>query len=197
MVALGEFCYFDSAYEEFGAELCSIKGKALDDRAGCAVLLTMLQRELPYDAYFVFTVQEEIGARGAVCAAYTVKPDIAVVIETTTACDIPGSDGEKQVCELGGGAVITFMDRSTIYDRELYNAACAAADKAGVRHQSKTMIAGGNDSGSIHKAVGGIRTAAVSVPTRYLHSPACVMRKEDVAAVLKTAEALLTGLGEL
>ncbi len=191
----GDYCYFMSDYEEFGDGF--IKGKALDDRAGCAVMLTMLNEELPYDAYFVFTVQEEIGTRGAQCAAFNVKPDIAVIIETTTACDIAGSEDEKEVCRLGGGVVVSFMDRSTIYDRELYRLARQTAGEIGVKHQTKSLIAGGNDSGAVHKAVGGVRTAALSVPTRYLHSPACVMKKEDVTAVLETARELLKRLGEL
>ncbi len=195
LVERGEYCYFDGAYEEFGEGF--IKGKALDDRVGCAIMLTLLNGELPYDAWFVFTVQEEIGTRGAACAAYNVKPDIAVILETTTACDIPGSEGEKAVCRLGEGVVVSFMDRSTIYDRELYRIGRETAGNAGVKHQTKTLVAGGNDSGAIHKAIGGIRTTALSVPTRYLHSPACVMKKEDVEATLTTAAALLNRLAEL
>ncbi len=191
----GEYCYFDGAYEEFGEGF--IKGKALDDRVGCAIMLMMLNGELPYDTWFVFTVQEEIGTRGAACAAYNVKPDIAVVLETTTACDIPGSEEEKTVCRLGSGVVVSFMDRSTIYDRELYRLGRDAAEKAGVKHQTKSLVAGGNDSGALHKAVGGIRTMALSVPTRYLHSPACVMKKEDTQATLAAARAVIDRLAVL
>ena len=194
-VIRGDYCYFDGEYECFGDGF--IKGKALDDRAGCAVMLTLLNEELPYDAWFVFTVQEEIGTRGAVCAAYTVKPDIAVVLETTTACDIAGSEDEKRVCELGRGVVVSFMDRSTIYDRELYRIGRATADEIGAKNQTKTLIAGGNDSGAIHKAAGGVRTMALSVPTRYLHSPACVMKASDVEDTLNTARAVLPKLAEL
>ena len=195
LIMQGDYCCYAGEYEEFGNGF--IKGKALDDRVGCAVMLEMLNSELPYDATFVFTVQEEIGTRGAACAAYSVKPDIGIILETTTACDIAGSEGEKRVCELGKGVVVSFMDRSTIYDRELYRLARTAADKAGIKNQTKTLIAGGNDSGAVHKAVGGIRTAALSVPTRYLHSPACVMKKEDVEATLAAARLVLTEFAEL
>ncbi len=191
----GDYCYFAGSYEEFGDGF--IKGKALDDRAGCAMLLTLLNEKLPYDAWFVFTVQEEIGTRGAACAAYNVRPDIAVVLETTTACDIAGSENEKRVCELGNGVVVSFMDRSTIYDRELYRLGRDTADELGIKNQTKTLIAGGNDSGAIHKAIGGVRTMALSVPTRYLHSPACVMKAEDVEATLNTARAVLPKLAVL
>ncbi len=189
-VKQGDFCCFDGGYEEFGNGFAV--GKALDDRVGCAVMLELINSELPFDCTFVFTVQEEIGTRGAACAAYTVKPDIAVILETTTACDIAGSEDEKRVCELGKGVVVSFMDRSTIYDRGLYKAARTACDEAGIKNQTKTLIAGGNDSGAVHKAVGGIRTAALSVPTRYLHSAACVMKKEDIDSTLAAARLVLT-----
>ena len=194
-VTPGDFCYFCGEYEEFGDGF--IKAKALDDRVGCAVMIKLLQEELPYDVWFVFTVQEEIGTRGAGCAAFNIQPDIGVILETTTACDIAGSEGEKAVCRLGEGAVVSFMDRSTIYDRELYRLVRAEADKLGIKNQTKTVVAGGNDSGAVHKAAGGVRTTAVSVPTRYLHSPACVMKKDDVLAVLDTARAILPVLAEL
>jgi endoglucanase len=115
---------------------------------------------------------------------------MAIVIETTTACDIAGVEDENRVCVLGEGAVASFMDKSTVYDRELYRLSFECAEAADIKCQTKTLVAGGNDSGAVHKAVGGIRTAALSVPTRYLHSPACVMKKEDALAVLKTAEKL-------
>ena len=194
-VQQGDLCYFDGRCEEFGDGF--IKGKALDDRAGCAMMLTMLNEQLPYDAYFVFTVQEEIGTRGAACAAYNVKPDIAVILETTTACDIADTEGEKAVCRLGEGVVVSFMDRSTIYDRELYRLARSTADEKGIKNQTKTLVAGGNDSGAIHKAIGGVRTMALSVPTRYLHSPSCVMKKEDMEATLNTARAVLERIAVL
>lgn len=195
VIALGDTCCFVSEYMEFGDGF--IKAKALDDRAGCAMLLALLSEENEYDMTVVFTAQEEIGTRGAACAAYNVKPDMAIVLETTTACDIPAASGEKRVCTLGNGAVASFMDRSTIYDRELYKLSFECAEKVGVKCQTKTVVAGGNDSGALHKAVGGIRTAALSVPTRYLHSPACVMKKDDVVAVYKTARKLFNTLCEL
>ncbi len=189
-VMQGDLCCFAGRYEEFGNGFAV--GKALDDRVGCAVLLELINSDLPFDCTFVFTVQEEIGTRGAACAAYTVKPDIAVILETTTACDIAGSEDEKRVCELGKGVVVSFMDRATIYDRELYKAARSACDEKGIKNQTKTMVAGGNDSGAVHKAVGGIRTAALSVPTRYLHSAACVMKKEDIDSTLAAARLVMT-----
>ena len=117
-VSPGDCAYFRSDYTELGNGY--LREKALDDRIGCAIMVDILNKNLPYDVTCVFTVQEEIGTRGAKVAAYTVKPDYAIVLETTTACDFSGNDGEKRVCELGKGCVVSYMDRSTIYDRELY-----------------------------------------------------------------------------
>ena len=169
----------------------------LDVRAGCAIMLQMLNGELPYDVTFVFTVQEEIGTRGAAAAAYSVNPDIAIVLETTTACDISGVEGEKKVCVLGNGAVVSFMDRSTLYDRELFRLGFDTAREIGVKCQTKTVVAGGNDSGAIHKSVGGVRTMAISVPCRYLHSPNCVIKETDLYDTAKLANAMIGRLGEL
>lgn len=195
MVSLGDNCYFVSEFFTFGDKF--VKGKALDDRVGCAIMLDMMKSELKYDTSFVFTTQEEIGTRGAQVAAYNVQPDMAIVLETTTACDIADSEGEKQVCILGDGCVASYMDRGTIYDKKLFKLAFETADEISVKCQTKTVVAGGNDSGAIHKAVGGIRTLALSLPCRYLHSPACVIKESDLSATRKLAEKMLEKMGDL
>ena len=119
--------YFDSCYREFGDGF--IKAKAIDDRVGCEILLRLINSDLPYSATFCFSVQEEIGTRGAAAAAYSVAPDFAIVVEGTTAADISGVPDEKKVCRLGGGAVVSFMDRGTVYDSELYKKAFEIAEK--------------------------------------------------------------------
>lgn len=195
LVRRGDCAVFDSDAFRFGDGY--IKSKAIDDRAGCLIMMDMINGEPEYDAWYAFTVQEEIGTRGAKAAAFTIAPDIAVVLETTTACDIAGVSGEKRVCELGGGCVVSFMDRSTIYDRELYNIARQTADRLGIPNQTKTLIAGGNDSGAIHISGRGVRTCALSVPCRYLHSPACVIKESDLAATSALAAAVLREFAEL
>lgn len=195
LVSLGDNCYFENDFFLFGNN--RLHAKALDDRIGCMIMIEMLKNEPEYDLNCVFTVQEEVGTRGAGCAAYSVDPDFAIVLESTTACDISGSEDEKQVCCLGEGAVVSFMDRSTIYDKELYRMAFDTAKEIGVKCQTKTKVAGGNDSGAIHKAMGGIRTAAISVPTRYLHTASCVVDLEDIKASEKLAAAMYTKLCEL
>lgn len=180
-VSLGDFAYFDSEYVQLG-EKC-IKSKAIDDRAGCAMMIKLMQEGVEYDTYFVFNVQEEIGLRGARVSAFSVEPDFAIVLEATTASDIDGVGGAKKVCSLGNGAVVGFMDRSTVYDRELFRLAFDTAEELNIPCQTKTMIAGGNDSGAIHLSGKGVRTIAVSVPCRYIHSPSCVMNIDDMESV--------------
>lgn len=195
LAARGDTACFDTDFFRFGDGF--IKGKAIDDRAGCLIMIDMINSDLAYDTWFAFTVQEEVGTRGAAAAAFTVKPDIAVVLETTTACDIAGVSGDKRVCSLGGGAVISYMDRRTVYDRELYRLAFDTAQRLSIPAQTKTVVAGGNDSGAIHVSCGGVRTCALSVPCRYLHSPSCVIKESDYAATKRLAFAMAEACAEL
>lgn len=182
-VSLGDSAVFDSDWVEFGENNQFIKAKALDDRLGCAIMLDMLKSEQEFDLTFTFTVQEEVGCRGAMTATNRVKPDYAIALECTTASDISGVSGEKRVCLLGGGAVVSFMDGATVYSKDLYKKAMSVAENNCIKAQTKTMIAGGNNASQIHKASGGVKTLAVSVPCRYLHSPSCVINKSDVVSV--------------
>lgn len=193
-VSPGDCVYFDSEYVELGDG--HIKSKAIDDRAGCAMMIRLMQQELEYDTYFVFNVQEEIGLRGSTVSAFSVQPEIAVVLEATTAADIDGVSGAKKVCSLGGGPAVSFMDRSTVYDKELYRLAFDIASEENIPCQTKTMIAGGNDSGAIHISGRGVRTLAVSVPCRYLHSPSCVICFKDLEESYRLVESLMKKVGD-
>lgn len=194
-ISRGSFAYFDTDFFRFGDGF--IKGKAIDDRAGCLIMMDMINGEPEYDAWYAFTVQEEIGTRGSKTAAFTIAPDVAIVLETTTACDAAGVSGSKKVCELGKGAVVSYMDKRTIYDRELHSLAFKTAEENGIPVQTKTLVAGGNDSGSIHISRGGVRTCAISVPCRNLHSPSCVIKESDYFAVKKLAEKMLSAVAEI
>lgn len=190
----GTYAYFAPDFREMGNNrICS---KAIDDRAGCALLLHLLEQDVPYDFTAAFLVQEEIGLRGAKAAAYTVAPEFALVLEATTAADIAGAEGDARVCSLGGGPVVSFMDRSTIYDREMYRLAFEICKTEGIPCQTKSRIAGGNDSGAIHVSRGGVRTLAVSLPCRYLHSPSCLADLDDLDACARLIPILLEKLME-
>lgn len=178
----GDEVTFDSVFD---TEHGTIKGRALDDRAGCAILMELMSRQPEYDTVFAFVVQEEIGLHGAKTAAFAAEPEAAIVVESTTAADVAGVDAEKQVCRLGKGPVVSFMDRRTVYDRDYYRMAFRAAEQAGVKCQAKQAVAGGNDAGAIHASRGGVRTIAVSLPCRYLHSAVGVIAQDDFLAAPK------------
>ena len=188
-INLGDCGYFKSDYIEFGNDM--IKSKALDDRLGCAIMIELLQKKSKINYTCVFTVQEEVGTRGAIASAYIVSPDYAIVIETTTASDIPQTPENKKVCKVGNGAVVSFMDRGTVYNKDLYKKVRAIADKNGIPNQTKTVVAGGNDAAAIHKSAGGVKTVAVSLPCRYIHSASSVGSKKDMESVKALCEVLV------
>lgn len=194
-IMLCDSAVFVSDFVRFGKGMVGCK--AIDDRAGCAIMLDLIDSELEYGTYFTFVVQEEIGLRGSTAAAYTVDPDIAIVLEATTAADIPSASGEKKVCCVGKGPVVSFMDRSTIYDKGLYRLAFDTAEKLGIPCQTKTMVAGGNDAGAIHKSRGGVRACGISLPCRYLHSPSCVISESDFENTVKLVKAMLPKVYEV
>lgn len=189
LVSLGDFVYFKSDYTEFGQGF--IKSKAIDDRLGCMLMIELIQSDLEYDTYFCFNTQEEVGLRGSKCTSYAVQSDVAVILESTTAADLDGVSGADRVCVLGNGPVVSFMDRRTIYDKELYNLAMNLAKENTIPAQTKTAIAGGNDAGAIQSSGNGARVLAVSLPTRYIHSASCVAKAEDIDNMRKLIKALL------
>ncbi len=194
-VSPGDSIYFMGEFTELGSG--RVTSKAIDDRFGCAALLEILETELPYDMWFAFFVQEEVGLRGSRTAAYAINPDFAIILEATTAADLDGVTGDAAVCRLGGGPVVSFMDRSTIYDKELYAAAFKAAADAGIPCQTKSRIAGGNDAGAVHISREGVRTLAISVPCRCLHSPSCVAQRSDMEQCMELTRLMMEKIAEL
>ena len=191
-VALGDFAYFDCDYVELGNGY--IKAKALDDRIGCMLMIELIKSELEYDTVFCFNVQEEVGLRGSKCTSYAVDADIAIVLESTTAADLDGVSGADRVCVLGDGPVISFMDNRTIYDRELFELGFAVAKENSIPAQTKTAVAGGNDAGAIQTSGDGARVMAISLPTRYIHSGASVVKASDIDDTRRLLKALLPKL---
>jgi len=180
-VSVGDYCVFDSSYVEFGDGY--VKAKALDDRLGCNCLISLAEKRYPFDLYLVFTVQEEVGLRGARVAADRIRPDVAIVLEGTTCSDVYGTEERDYSTVSGGGAALSIIDRSTYYDKELTNALYNTAKKHDIPVQFKKTATGGNDAGAIHTSFGGVKTAAISVPARYIHSPSSVMKKTDYEAL--------------
>lgn len=168
-----------------------VRMKAIDDRLGCAILLETLKQELPIDTWFAFTVQEEVGCRGAFVAASRIKPQIALVIEGTTAADSPQSEGADKVCVPGNGPVIAFMDGGAIYDRQLFCLLRSLAEEKEIAWQTKTRIAGGTDAQAIQRSNGGCKVGAISAAVRYIHSPSSVGNIHDFEAMKVLVDAFL------
>ena len=185
----GDRGVFDNTVYEFGDGF--LKAKALDDRVGCAAMLKLLERDLPVDTWFVFTVQEEVGSRGAAVAADRVRPGFALVLETTTAADIAGTEKGREVCFLGKGPVIPFMDKGTIYPHAVYERCTAAAERSGIPWQTKSYVSGGTDASAIQRRGEGAAVLTLSVPLRSIHSPSSVGCIADIEALPELAEKIL------
>ncbi|NDJ60566.1 MAG: M42 family metallopeptidase [Chloroflexi bacterium] len=193
----GDRIAFDSRFMALGEKM--LRGKAFDDRAGCALLVDVLRGgPYPVDVLAAFTVQEEIGLRGALVAARALAPDVALVLEGTTAHDVPDPKAEADDaiavnpgCRVGDGPALTVMDRSMIVNPTLLAFLRATADSAGIPYQIKTQLGGGTDGGAIHLANGGTRTGVISVPCRYIHSPAALLHRDDYDNTLRLIQAAL------
>lgn len=194
LVEPGTYGTFEGQPEEFGTGL--LKAKAIDDRVGCAIMLKLIQEELPLDVTFAFTAQEEVGTRGAFAAAFSVTPDIALVLETTTAADLPMVDPHRKVCAPGKGPVISIMDSTTIYDRALFEDLRRLAVDNHIPWQTKEYIAGGNDARTIQRTKAGVRVAALSAAVRYLHAPASVGNIQDFEDMLSLTRLFLADVAE-
>ena len=178
-VSPGDTAAFDEPFRRLGGE--TVASRALDNRIGCAMLIRLLESDLPFEATGCFTVCEESGLLGAAAAAFSAAPDAAVILETTTAGDVDGAPAEKTVCRVGAGPVVSFADNGTLYDREFYRLAFDLAAKNGIKIQTKEGVFGGNEARAVTRSRGGVRTIAQSVPCRYLHSASCVAALGDIA----------------
>ena len=190
---LGSYVTFESEYREFGDGF--VKAKAIDDRAGCMILLDLLEHcDYQGDITCVFTVQEEVGLRGAKVAARRVRPDKAIILDTTAVSDMGMTDSHRQVAVCGEGAALTFMDRRTIVSDEMRMLAMDAAKKRNIPVQIKRGNAGGTDAGEIHKSLSGIPCLVIVIPCRYAHSPVNVAKLSDIQAARDLAFAVMDEL---
>ncbi len=192
VVNIGDYATFDVAFQELGSR--RVKGKAFDDRAGCAVLAELVKEQYPFDLYAVFTVQEEVGLRGAKVAAYAIEPDVAFSIEGTVADDLPKEKDVSPTTRLGHGPAITLMDRSFVAFHPLVRLLVEAAEAEGIPYQFKQPLVGGTDSGAIHLTKKGVPSATVAVPCRYIHSPVSILSLDDFENTIRLMKAALKRL---
>jgi putative aminopeptidase FrvX len=183
LVKVGQVAAFVTRYNKVGR---TVTGKAFDDRAGCAVLVELLRGDrFPFDLYGVFTVQEEVGLRGAQVAANAVEPDCAFALEGTICDDLPKEKDTSPTTQLGKGPAITVMDRSVLADRRLVDHLTATADKLGIPYQFKQPGMGGTDAGAIARSKTGVPSLPVAVPCRFIHSPVARLSLDDFENTVK------------
>ncbi len=191
-VGLGDYVTFCTDFEDFGDD--RLKGRAFDDRAGCAMLLEILSAEHQVPLSAVFTVQEEVGLRGAYVAAWDVRPDMALVFEGTTCADTPGSDEHLHSTTLGAGPALGMMDRSSIAHPGMLAQLMRIAEQENIPYQFRRSTAGGNDAGPIHLNRSGVPTATISTPCRYIHSPVSVLKRSDYDNGVRLVTAFLQSI---
>jgi len=191
-VKVGDKATFATRYEENGA---TAMGKAFDDRAGCAVLIELLRGEpYPFDLHAAFTVQEEVGLRGATVAAYATKPDVALVLECTPAYDLPNERDVSPNVMLGQGPAVYVMDRVTIQDPRLVRHIMRTAEKNEIPFQIRQPGGGGTNTAVIQRATTGIPAATIATPARYVHAPTGMINLDDFNNVIRLADATLRTL---
>lgn len=177
LVNIGDYIGFYSEYVEFGKN--RIKAKALDNRVGCTLLIELLKKETEIGITGVFTVQEELGLRGAEVAANQVNVDLAIVLEGTTCSDVSNVEPHMQVTELDKGPAISLMDRTSIYNKKFVDMLVETAKEKEIPWQYRRSTFGGNDAGKFHAAKEGTPCVSIAVPCRYIHSPISVLSKDD------------------
>lgn len=180
LAQVGDYVTFRTFFEVLDeGNLRTVKGKAFDDRAGCATLVELLKADYAFDLYAVFTTQEEVGLRGAKVAAYAVAPDVAFALEGTICDDLPNDKDVSPVTEVGKGPAITFADRSMLADQRLVRLLVSTAKRLDIPYQFKRAVAGGTDSGAVHLAREGVPCVTVAIPTRYIHAPVSLLSLSD------------------
>jgi endoglucanase len=188
----GDRAAFLTEYEELGEMAI---GKSFDNRTGCAALIELLRRDpYPFDLVAAFTVQEEVGLRGARIVSYAVKPDVALILECTPAYDLPNERDVSPNVILGNGPSIYVMDSATIQDPRLVSHITRTAAANDIPFQIRRPGGGGTNTGVIQRAGAGVPAATIATPTRYPHAPVSMINLNDFNNVVKLAEAALRGL---
>jgi len=197
LAKVGDYVTFDTRFAVLStAGWRTVKGKAFDDRMGCALAAALANDEYEVDLYLSFSAQEEVGLRGAGVAAFRLEPDVALALEGTICDDMPKDEDVSPTTELGKGPAITVMDRSFIADKRLVRLLVDRAEALGIPFQFKQPGLGGTDAGAIHLSRTGVPSVALSVPCRYIHSPAAVASLDDFDHALTLLRAALLALPE-
>jgi endoglucanase len=192
-VQIGDPAVLVGDYTECGSKIIS---KAFDDRIGCFVAIEAFKRvKTGHELAFVFTVQEEVGTRGAQTAAYALDPDLAIAVDVTATGDTPKA--HQMSIELGKGVAIKVFDRSMVTSPQVKRWMSDVALEKKIPFQWEVLEFGGTDSGAIHLTKGGIPSGVISIPTRYIHSPAEMSDKNDVESAVDLLVALLESSAEL
>ncbi|WKN31784.1 M42 family metallopeptidase [Porifericola rhodea] len=168
--------------------------KSIDNRVSVFILIETLRqlKNVPYDVYGVFTVQEEVGLRGANVAAHNINPDFGIGLDTTIAFDLPGAQPHEKITSLGEGAAIKVMDASAIADYRMVDYLKKTADKHSIKWQPEILTAGGTDTAGIQRmGKQGAVAGAISIPTRHLHQVIEMANKEDIAACIRLLQTSL------
>ncbi|MFD1676332.1 M42 family metallopeptidase [Alicyclobacillus fodiniaquatilis] len=189
VVRPGDVAIFATKYGEMGDH--AVKGKSFDDRVGCALLVEALKDDYAMPVIGAFTVQEEIGLRGAQTAAYGIEPDIAIALEGTVCFDVIGAASHGQSTVMGNGPALTIQDGQTIADRRFLDFMIEVAKKHDIPYQLRRVKGGSNDYGAIHKVRAGVTGGAISVPVRYIHAPAQIVSLDDYEQSLRLLKAVL------
>jgi len=183
----GDYAVFPTEYREING---TIFAKAIDDRIGCSIMVELVKKTYPYPVAFAFTVQEEVGLRGANVAAYRVNPEYAVILEGTGAGDFPQKKDTGRFPALGKGPVITILDKTCICDKKLTDLLINIAKENNIPYQIKKPGIGGTDAGVISKTREGVRCAVIALPSRYIHSSISVVKKSDIDNMTKLVDIL-------
>jgi endoglucanase len=191
----GDYATFATSFMQIGP---SLRGKALDDRLGVATLIELVKRGFDtVDLLVSFSVQEEIGLRGARVSAFHFDPDLAIAVDSTPAFDLPREDGEENAvynCQLGEGPAIYVVDAGTISDPRLIHFMSETGKKHNIHFQYRQSGGGGTNAGSIFRARGGIPVVSLSIPGRYAHTAMLMSRTADWQAALDLLCATLDSL---
>lgn len=176
-----------------------VNSKSLDNRLAVFILIEALRelkdKEVPYDIYGVFTVQEEVGIRGANVSAMRINPDFGFGLDTTIAYDLPGAAAHEKITSLGEGAAIKIMDASTICDYRMVAFMKKTADKHGIKWQPEILTAGGTDTAGIQRMTeGGSIAGAISIPTRHLHQVIEMANKDDIKGSIELLKCCISEL---